>query len=151
MLSSGFVTTRQQVIPPSAAGSGSTSIWGVTVTQERGSGTLQPTFTGHVATTNDAPVLFEACISGHLNRVPRRPHDRERARDACKREITASPICGGSQIFQTRFWESPPPTVNDAEFRGSPLHHSPRDVSAGFGLGRSVAITITPSYGRFLG
>jgi hypothetical protein len=36
------------------------------------------TFTGLIATTYDALVLFEACLRGHLNHVPRRPHDRER-------------------------------------------------------------------------
>lgn len=40
---------------------------------------LQPTFTGHVATTNDALILFEACLTGQLSHVPRRPHDRERS------------------------------------------------------------------------
>ncbi|KAL2754688.1 hypothetical protein ACRALDRAFT_1032816, partial [Sodiomyces alcalophilus JCM 7366] len=39
---------------------------------------LRPTFQGHVATTLDALVLFEACLSGMLQHVPRRPHDRER-------------------------------------------------------------------------
>ena len=39
---------------------------------------LQPTFNGHVATTQDALLLFEACLQGHLSHVPRRPHDRER-------------------------------------------------------------------------
>lgn len=39
---------------------------------------LQPTFHGHVATTFDALLLFEACLSGILPHVPRRPHDRER-------------------------------------------------------------------------
>jgi Gti1/Pac2 family transcription factor len=43
-----------------------------------GAAILQPTYTGHVSTTNDALILFEACLSGHLNHVPRRPHDRER-------------------------------------------------------------------------
>jgi hypothetical protein len=64
----------------SAPGSGSSfgGFGGVTATQERASDTLQPTFTGHVATTNDALVIFEACLGGHLNHVPRRPHDRER-------------------------------------------------------------------------
>ena len=41
---------------------------------------LQPTFQGHVATTQDALILFEACLQGHLSHVPRRPHDRERNR-----------------------------------------------------------------------
>src|ERR1700753_3074783 len=41
--------------------------------------TLQPTFQGHVATTQDALILFEACLQGHLSHVPRRPHDRERS------------------------------------------------------------------------
>ncbi|MCJ1227051.1 hypothetical protein MMC12_003706 [Toensbergia leucococca] len=40
---------------------------------------LEPTFYGHVASTKDALVLFEACLSGILPHVPRRPHDRERA------------------------------------------------------------------------
>nr|XP_036584885.1 camp independent regulatory protein [Colletotrichum truncatum]KAF6794535.1 camp independent regulatory protein [Colletotrichum truncatum] len=39
---------------------------------------LNPTFVGHVASTLDALVLFEACLSGALLHVPRRPHDRER-------------------------------------------------------------------------
>ncbi|KAI9810980.1 MAG: hypothetical protein M1827_005711 [Pycnora praestabilis] len=43
------------------------------------SGSLQPTYTGHVATTSDALLLFEACLSGRLHHVPRRPHDRERS------------------------------------------------------------------------
>jgi hypothetical protein len=37
-----------------------------------------PTFESHVATTNDALILFEAYLTGYLNRVPRRPYDRER-------------------------------------------------------------------------
>ncbi|KAL3495596.1 Gti1/Pac2 family-domain-containing protein [Aspergillus germanicus] len=40
---------------------------------------LEPTFTGYVATTMDALILFEACLSGLLHHVPRRPHDRERS------------------------------------------------------------------------
>lgn len=39
---------------------------------------LKPTFEGYVSSTLDALVLFEACLSGQLNHVPRRPHDRER-------------------------------------------------------------------------
>ncbi|CAG7979944.1 unnamed protein product [Penicillium salamii] len=39
---------------------------------------LEPTFTGYVATTQDALLLFEACLTGNLHRVPRRPYDRER-------------------------------------------------------------------------
>ncbi|TQN72644.1 Global transcription regulator sge1 [Colletotrichum shisoi] len=39
---------------------------------------LNPTFFGHVASTLDALVLFEACLSSALHHVPRRPHDRER-------------------------------------------------------------------------
>lgn len=39
---------------------------------------LEPTFTGYIATTMDALVLFEACLSGTLDHVARRPHDRER-------------------------------------------------------------------------
>ncbi|KAL6818916.1 Gti1/Pac2 family domain-containing protein [Trichoderma sp. SZMC 28013] len=39
---------------------------------------LNPTFKGHVATTWDALLLFEACLQGQINHVPRRPHDRER-------------------------------------------------------------------------
>ena len=40
---------------------------------------LVPTFCGHIASTQDALVLFEACLSGALNHVARRPHDRERS------------------------------------------------------------------------
>lgn len=40
---------------------------------------LQPTFQGYIATTMDALVLFEACLSGRIAHVPRRPHDRERS------------------------------------------------------------------------
>ncbi|KAL3425771.1 Gti1/Pac2 family protein [Phlyctema vagabunda] len=39
---------------------------------------LAPTFHGHIASTQDALILFEACLSGHLSHVARRPHDRER-------------------------------------------------------------------------
>ncbi|KAK7966523.1 uncharacterized protein PG986_000800 [Apiospora aurea] len=41
--------------------------------------TLQPTFVGYISSTMDALVLFEACLTGHISHVPRRPHDRERA------------------------------------------------------------------------
>jgi Gti1/Pac2 family transcription factor len=46
-----------------------------------GSGTavLEPTYHGYVATTQDALILFEACLTGVLPHVPRRPHDRERS------------------------------------------------------------------------
>ncbi|KAI1905849.1 Global transcription regulator sge1, partial [Ophidiomyces ophidiicola] len=40
---------------------------------------LEPTFNGYVASTHDALILFEACLTGVLHHVPRRPHDRERA------------------------------------------------------------------------
>jgi len=40
---------------------------------------LSPTFQGHIASTQDALLLFEACLTGALNHVARRPHDRERA------------------------------------------------------------------------
>ena len=40
---------------------------------------LSPTFYGHIASTQDALLLFEACLGGALNHVARRPHDRERA------------------------------------------------------------------------
>lgn len=40
---------------------------------------LEPTYTGYVATTFDALLLFEACLTGVLHHVPRRPHDRERS------------------------------------------------------------------------
>ena len=43
------------------------------------SGSLQPTWFGHVATARDALILFEACLNGTLHHVPRRPHDRERS------------------------------------------------------------------------
>ena len=44
-----------------------------------GSGPLVPTFHGFVQNSMDGLVLFEACLSGKLHHVPRRPHDRERA------------------------------------------------------------------------
>lgn len=40
---------------------------------------LEPTFRGYVGTTTDALILFEACLTGVLHHVPRRPHDRERS------------------------------------------------------------------------
>ncbi|KAI1841790.1 hypothetical protein JX266_012057 [Neoarthrinium moseri] len=40
---------------------------------------LQPTWRGLVSTTMDALHLFEGCLLGRLNHVPRRPHDRERS------------------------------------------------------------------------
>ena len=43
-----------------------------------GTAALQPTYYGHVASTQDALLLFEACLTGQLSHVPRRPHDRER-------------------------------------------------------------------------
>jgi hypothetical protein len=42
-------------------------------------GSLQPTWFGHVQTSKDALILFEACLNGTLHHVPRRPHDRERS------------------------------------------------------------------------
>ncbi|PNP59946.1 hypothetical protein FNYG_14740 [Fusarium nygamai] len=39
---------------------------------------LQPTYRGFVRDTTDALIIFEACLSGTLLHVPRRPHDRER-------------------------------------------------------------------------
>ncbi|MCJ1318277.1 hypothetical protein MMC15_003605 [Xylographa vitiligo] len=44
-----------------------------------GSGSLNPTWDGHVSSTRDALVLFESCLKGDLRHVPRRPHDRERS------------------------------------------------------------------------
>ncbi|KAI0976053.1 Gti1/Pac2 family-domain-containing protein [Xylaria arbuscula] len=41
-------------------------------------GPLSPTMQGYVASTMDALIIFEACLSGVLAHVPRRPHDRER-------------------------------------------------------------------------
>ncbi|KAH7113427.1 Gti1/Pac2 family-domain-containing protein [Dactylonectria macrodidyma] len=35
---------------------------------------LNPTFQGYVESTLDALILFEACLSGQLTHVPRRPH-----------------------------------------------------------------------------
>lgn len=43
-----------------------------------GAGPLVPTFHGFVESSMDALILFEACLSGKLHHVPRRPHDRER-------------------------------------------------------------------------
>ena len=39
---------------------------------------LQPIYTGHVSTTKDALILFEACLNGHLKCVTRRPRGQER-------------------------------------------------------------------------
>ena len=44
-----------------------------------GAGPLVPTFNGFVQNSMDGLMLFEACLSGKLHHVPRRPHDRERA------------------------------------------------------------------------
>ncbi|ODV90294.1 hypothetical protein CANCADRAFT_104830 [Tortispora caseinolytica NRRL Y-17796] len=40
---------------------------------------LQPTFNGFVSSTQDAILLFQACLNGVLQQVSRRPHDRERS------------------------------------------------------------------------
>lgn len=48
---------------------------------------LNPTYVGHIASTLDAIVLFEACLSGTLNHVPRRPHDRERQELICSGNV----------------------------------------------------------------
>ncbi|KAF1812043.1 hypothetical protein P152DRAFT_398324, partial [Eremomyces bilateralis CBS 781.70] len=39
---------------------------------------LSPTWKGFVHTTMDAMMIFEACLSGYLHHIPRRPHDKER-------------------------------------------------------------------------
>ena len=44
-----------------------------------GAGPLVPTFHGFVQNSMDGLILFEACLSGKLHHVPRRPHDRERS------------------------------------------------------------------------
>lgn len=44
---------------------------------------LQPTFTGHVAKTVDALILFEACMWGSLRHVLRRPYGEVRERLTC--------------------------------------------------------------------
>ena len=44
-----------------------------------GAGPLVPTFYGFVHNSMDGLILFEACLSGKLHHVPRRPHDRERS------------------------------------------------------------------------
>ncbi|KAI1183329.1 Gti1/Pac2 family-domain-containing protein [Nemania serpens] len=46
--------------------------------QPAGANPLSPTFQGFISSTMDALILFEACLSGRLSHVPRRPHDRER-------------------------------------------------------------------------
>ena len=38
----------------------------------------QPTWRGHIETTKDALIIFEACFNGTLAHCFRRPHDRER-------------------------------------------------------------------------
>ncbi|KAI1489902.1 Gti1/Pac2 family-domain-containing protein [Biscogniauxia mediterranea] len=50
----------------------------MTTTDRQGT-PLHPTFHGYISSTMDALVLFEACLTGHLSHVPRRPHDRERS------------------------------------------------------------------------
>ncbi len=50
----------------------------ITVTMSAANVALEPTWRGHVNTTMDALILFEACLLGRMNHVPRRPHDRER-------------------------------------------------------------------------
>ncbi|KAI1420590.1 Gti1/Pac2 family-domain-containing protein [Xylaria sp. FL1777] len=47
--------------------------------QPPGNNPLAPTFQGFIGSTMDALILFEACLSGTLSHVPRRPHDRERS------------------------------------------------------------------------
>ncbi|KAJ4307464.1 Global transcription regulator sge1 [Fusarium piperis] len=42
------------------------------------SSTLLPTYVGYIHSTLDALIIFEACLSGARNHVPRRPQDRER-------------------------------------------------------------------------
>ena len=37
-----------------------------------------PTWRGHIETTKDALIIFEACFTGQLAHCFRRPHDRER-------------------------------------------------------------------------
>ena len=37
-----------------------------------------PTWKGHIETTKDALIVFQACFDGHLSHCFRRPHDRER-------------------------------------------------------------------------
>lgn len=44
-----------------------------------GAGPLVATFHGFVHNSMDGLILFEACLSGKLHHVPRRPHDRERS------------------------------------------------------------------------
>ncbi|KAH6603415.1 gti1 pac2 family [Trichoderma cornu-damae] len=39
---------------------------------------LIPTYRGYISNTIDSLILFESCLHGRLNHVPRRPHDRER-------------------------------------------------------------------------
>jgi Gti1/Pac2 family transcription factor len=40
---------------------------------------LTPTYYGHISSTLDSLILFESCLNGTMNHVPRRPHDRERS------------------------------------------------------------------------
>ncbi|KAJ6001226.1 hypothetical protein N7481_001635 [Penicillium waksmanii] len=47
---------------------------------ETSSPMLEPTFRGYVASTQDALILFEACLIGTLHLIPRRPYFRERSR-----------------------------------------------------------------------
>ncbi|KAI1398930.1 Gti1/Pac2 family-domain-containing protein [Hypoxylon fuscum] len=55
------------------------SIMGTAGNRPLGGTQLRPTFHGYIGSTMDALILFEACLTGVLTHVPRRPHDRERA------------------------------------------------------------------------
>jgi hypothetical protein len=48
---------------------------------------LNPTFQGYVDTTHDALILFEACLTGRLAYVPRRPHLHERNQLICSGSV----------------------------------------------------------------
>jgi hypothetical protein len=48
---------------------------------------IQPTFNGHVITTYDALLLFEACLTGHLALIPGRPSNQERKSLACSGSV----------------------------------------------------------------
>jgi hypothetical protein len=50
----------------------------IKATMSTGATNSQPTFQGHVATTNDALILFEACLSGRISETQKRPNGAER-------------------------------------------------------------------------
>ncbi|CAI7623023.1 unnamed protein product [Penicillium pancosmium] len=55
--------------------------------RETASTVLEPSFSGYVASTQDALILFEACLNGTLHLISRHPYPRERSRLVCSGNI----------------------------------------------------------------